>query len=229
MATKILVVLTNIGVIPATGKPTGWDLACLALPHSVLQEKVDFTFASPQGGLAPVDPASVERATDHISKSFYSEKKGLWENTTPVARFIGRAGEFDGVLYPGGHGSMFDLASDNSSIQLIEEFWKAEKLVSGIGHGSIAFRLVKKSNGEPLFMGHCVAVFSDEEEKLLNMAEYIPYSLETTVKENGGNVVPAAQAWSSRVISDGKLVTGQNSASGLALGKAIARTLGIDL
>lgn len=176
-----------------------------------------------------MDPNSAERVDEVVSKSFYSEKKALWENTTPVASFLGRAGEFDGVLYPGGHGSMFDLASDSNSIQLIEEFWKAEKLVSGIGHGSIAFRLAKKSNGEPLIKGHCMAVFSDEEEKLLNMAEYMPYSLETTVKENGGNVVPAAHAWGSRVVSDGKLVTGQNSASGLALGKVIARTLGIEL
>lgn len=26
MAIKILVVLTNVGVVPATDKPTGWDL-----------------------------------------------------------------------------------------------------------------------------------------------------------------------------------------------------------
>jgi putative intracellular protease/amidase len=197
-----------------------------AHPHEVLSPKVEIVVASPKGGAAPLDPGSVEMFTDDVSQSFLKNQKSLWENTKPISEFLGRASEFAAVFYPGGHGPMFDLATDKDSIQLIQEFWAAGKPVSAVCHGPAAFVNVK-IDGEPLVKGKKVTAFTDEEEEQVKLTQAVPFALETEIKKSGADFVKADQAWGEKLAVDGNLITGQNPASGKAVGQAILKALNL--
>lgn len=63
------------------------------------------------------------------------------------------ADDFDAVFYPGGHGPLWDLANDATSIALIEKFNSQEKPVAFVCHAPAALKSVKGTDGEPLVKG----------------------------------------------------------------------------
>lgn len=74
-------------------------------PYVALISHARITIASPQGGRAPLDPASVESFKDDAACVHYLEDKSqLWEKTEKLEKFLGRAKEFDAIFYVGGHG-----------------------------------------------------------------------------------------------------------------------------
>lgn len=162
--------------------------------------------------------------SDEVSQNFL-KKKEIWENTTPLREFLGRASEFDALFYPGGHGPMFDLAGDKESIQLIQEFWAAGKYVSAVCHGPIVFKDVQV-DGQHLVKGKKVTGFTNQEEEMVKLTEAMPFLLETVLKEAGANFQKADEPWGEKVVVDGKLITGQNPASGKAVGEALVKALG---
>ncbi|KAM3508707.1 hypothetical protein MY11210_006626 [Beauveria gryllotalpidicola] len=224
MAPKILVVLTNADKIVKLDKPTGWYLPELAHPYDVLAPKAEIVLASPKGGVAPLDPRSVEAFKNDESSKNFLEKK-LWENTAPLKDFIGRSSEFAALFYPGGHGPMYDLVDDKDSIALIEEFYKAGKPVSAVCHGPIVFANVK-INGKPLVEGRSVTGFTNEEETQAGLAEAMPFLLEDRLKAVGAKWTQADKPWGEKVVVDGQIITGQNPASAHAIGIAISKAIG---
>ncbi|KAF2770345.1 class I glutamine amidotransferase-like protein [Teratosphaeria nubilosa] len=212
-----------------TGKTTGWYLPEFAHPYYKLEGKADITIASPKGGVAPLDPSSVEMfKEDAESAKFLKEKESLWKNTEKLSNYLGKANHFDAVFYVGGHGPMFDLAVDPESQQLIREFYEAGKITSAVCHGPAAFVNVKLSDGSYLVSGQEVTGFSNTEEDQVGLSPAMPFMLETALKERGGKIVLADQPWGAKVVASGKsgkLITGQNSASAAGVGEKILESL----
>ncbi|RYP10011.1 hypothetical protein DL764_000940 [Monosporascus ibericus] len=232
MAPKVLVVLTSYGYIESAKQPTGWYLPELAHPYDVLTSKgVEVTVASPKGGVAPLDPGSVEPYKEDASASgFYETKKHVWENTTPLSRFLGgAASEFDAVLYPGGVGPMFDLATDAQSQALIAEFVAAGKPVAAVCHGPVALTGVKLKDGTSLVAGKRVTSISNAEDDSLGIRDHLPFMLEDRLRELGAVYEKAPDLWGEKVVVEdgGKLITGQNPASGKGVGEALVKALGL--
>ncbi|KAI1412549.1 ThiJ/PfpI family protein [Hypoxylon sp. FL1857] len=233
MAPKVLVVLTSCGEIPGPDgkavRETGWYLPELAHPYEILSPKCELVIASPKGGVAPLDPNSLQPwiQDDSSSANFYNNKKALWENTAKISDFLGRADEFDAIFFPGGHGPMFDLATDKDSIALINEFWAKGKVTSAVCHGPAAFVNVKLPSGESLLKGRDVSAFTNAEEDAVGMSKYMPFKLEDKIKEGGANFQKASEPWAPTVCVAGKLITGQNPASAKGVGEAIAKALGV--
>ncbi|KAF2966455.1 hypothetical protein GQX73_g7089 [Xylaria multiplex] len=229
MAPKVLVVLTSFGHIEAANKPTGWYLPELSHPYDVLtQAGVEIVTASPKGGVAPLDPASVEMfKADPSAAAFAAEKKAVWEQTAQLASFKGRAGEFAALFYPGGHGPMFDLVDDKDSIALIEEFAAKGKPVAAVCHGPVVFVNAKRADGKALLAEKEVTAFSNAEEDAVDLSKYMPFMLEDRIKAVGGIYKKAEQPWGELVLvqDGGKLITGQNPASAKGVGEAILRAI----
>merc|ERR1712000_728349 len=140
---SVLVVLTSASEMTGSGKPTGWYLPELAHPYYILKDKVDLTFASPKGGVAPLDQASVEMfKEDEESQRFLKDHKDLWENTKPLSNF--KAADFNAIFYPGGHGPVFDLVKDPKSQELIRDFYEAGKPTAAVCHGPVVFTFVER-------------------------------------------------------------------------------------
>ncbi|KAF4970861.1 hypothetical protein FSARC_2227 [Fusarium sarcochroum] len=225
MAPKVLVVLTSQAKMN-NGNPTGWYLPELAHPYyDLVNAGVEIVTASPAGGVAPLDQGSVEMFKgDEESVKFLNEKKQVWEETRPLKEFLGKASEYDAVFYPGGHGPMFDLVNDETSIKLIEEFYKAGKPVSAVCHGPIVFTQVK-IDGKPLLEAREATGFSNSEEDAVQLTSAMPVLLEDEIKRVGGKYVKGDD-WSEKLAVDGLVITGQNPASAHAVGKAILKAIG---
>ncbi|XXH01595.1 hypothetical protein Hte_007955 [Hypoxylon texense] len=231
MAPKVLVVLTSCGAIEsADNKPTGWFLPELSHPYDVLVAKgAEVVVASPKGGVAPLDPSSIEGYGDASVDAFYKNHSALWEKTTPIKSFLGRAEEFAALFYPGGHGPMFDLVGDDDSIALIAEFVGAGKPVAALCHGPIAFTDVILPGGHHMLTGKEVTGLSNDEEEAIRMARHMPFLVEDRLKEAGGLYAKADEPFQPYVAIDdhGRLITGQNPASSKAVGEAIAKAIGL--
>ncbi|KAK3678813.1 hypothetical protein LTR78_001266 [Recurvomyces mirabilis] len=225
MAPKILIVLTSHAEVK-NGPKTGWFLPELAHPYNVFGQVADVVVASPLGGEAPLSVQSIEMSPDEESQKFLREKQDVWSNTEVLSTFGGRAQEFDAIFYVGGGGPMFDLACDDTSQQIIREFYEAGKVVSTVCHGSVAISRVRLSTGEYLVAGQKVTGFSNEEEHQSGLWDVVPIRLEDELRKNvgEGGAYEAAPAWTPKVLISGprrRLLTGQNPASARALANAV--------
>lgn len=225
---SILFVLTSHNKLGDTGKPTGWYLPELAHPYHVLRNKANITIASPKGGEAPLDPASVEAAKDDVSQNFLKNDEQVWKTTKKLSDFTGKAKDFHAIFYVGGHGPMFDLADDATSQNLIKEFWEADKIVSAVCHAPAVLYNVKLSDGSLLVAGKEVTAFTNAEEDQVGLSKVVPFLPEDALnKASGGKFVKAAEPWGEKIAVSGRLITGQNPASATAVGEALANALKI--
>jgi len=225
MVPKVLFVLTSHDAMGDTGKKTGWYLPELSHPYDVLKDHVEITIASPKGGAAPLDPSSVEASKDDpISVKFLETQKSLWTKTEKLESFLGHAKEYEAIFFVGGHGPMWDLATDATSHKLINEFYENNKIVSAVCHGPAALAHVKLASGEYLLAGQPVTGFSNTEEDTVGLTSVMPFKLEDALNTaSGGKYVKADADWAKRVVvgRGGRLITGQNPASAGGVGQAI--------
>ncbi|PYI17419.1 ThiJ/PfpI family protein [Aspergillus japonicus CBS 114.51] len=235
MAPKVLVVLTSQDHFPANNHPTGWYLPEFAHPWEVLHEKAELVIASPKGGKAPLDPSSVKMfENDPSSTKFLKEQEALWTNTVKLSDVASKVSEFDAIFYVGGHGPMYDLHSDKTSLALIQEFAAAKKPVAAVCHGPAVLVNATTPSGEPLLAGAEVTGFSNTEEDQVGLSPIMPFMLETELNRvSGGKYVKADEPWGEKVVTSqvaglgGVVITGQNPASATGVGKAILSALGL--
>jgi putative intracellular protease/amidase len=211
---KILIVLTSHDQLGDTGKKTGFWLEEFAAPYYVLKDSgATITLATPKGGQPPLDPKSElpENQTE-LTKRFRQDPSAQDElaNTRKLAEVS--ADDFDAIFYPGGHGPMWDMPDNATSIALIEAFVKANKPVGAVCHAPVALVNVRSRDGDYLVKGKRVTGFTNAEEEAVGLTSVVPFLLEDRLKERGGIYSKAAN-WVPYVQVDGKLVTGQNPAS----------------
>jgi putative intracellular protease/amidase len=73
-------------------------------------------------------------------------------------------------------------------------------------------RHVKGTDGEALVKGRKVTGFTNSEEEAVGLTDVVPFLVEDMLQERGGHYEKGAD-WGVYVVTDGKLVTGQNPAS----------------
>ena len=223
---NVLMVLTSHDQLGTTGKKTGFWLEEFAAPYYVLKDAgAKLTLASPRGGQPPLDPKSdaADAQTD-ATRRFKQDKAVQAElaSTKKLADVL--AAGFDAVFYPGGHGPLWDLANDKSSVALIEAMHSAGKPVAAVCHAPAVLRDVKAPDGSPLVKGKRVTGFTNTEEEAVGLTAVVPFLVEDMLKSKGGNYSKGGD-WQSYVLTDGMLITGQNPASSEAAAKALIALL----
>ncbi len=223
---KILIVLTSHSELGDTGKKTGFWIEEFAAPYYVLADAgAIITIASPAGGQPPVDPKSeAADAQTPATERFYKDNEAIDKVAFSLQLSDIKAEDYDAVFYPGGHGPLWDLANDNFSIRLIEDFYNTQKPIAFVCHAPAALIKVKAENGHPLVKGKKVTGFSDTEEEAVGLTKVVPFLLEDELKELGAHYSKGAD-WSSYTQQDGLLITGQNPASSEAVAKLLLNTL----
>lgn len=223
---KVLFVLTSHSELGDTGKETGFWVEEFAAPYYVMaDEGVDVTIASPKGGQPPIDPKSeAPVAQTEATKRYYTDE-ALKEKVAHTKKHTDvNAADFDAVFYPGGHGPLWDLYDDQDSIALIENFWSAGKPVAAVCHAPSALLKANDEKGEPLVNGKKVTGFTNSEEEAVQLTKVVPYLLEDELKGKGG-IYSSGSDWSSYVVKDGMLITGQNPASSEKAAKELLAVL----
>ncbi|MDH4440247.1 MAG: type 1 glutamine amidotransferase domain-containing protein [Rhizobium sp.] len=223
---KILMVLTSHDQLGDTGKKTGFWLEEFAAPYYVLKDAgAEITLASPKGGQPPLDPKSDEPdAQTEATGRFKADQTAqqLLASTTPLSHID--PADFDAVFYPGGHGPLWDLAEDKDSIALIGAFAAQDRPIAAVCHAPGVLRHVKGRDGKPLVSGKKVAGFTNSEEEAVGLTEVVPFLVEDMLKGHGG-LYEKGPDWGVYVVTDGKLVTGQNPASSEEAAKALLTLL----
>ena len=223
----ILMVLTSHDRLGDTGKATGFWLEEFAAPYYAFKDAgADITLASPRGGQPPLDPKSDDpSAQTDATRRFKADKaaQALLANTHKLQDM--KAGDFDAVFYPGGHGPLWDLAEDADSIALIQSTLAAGKPVAAVCHAPGVLRHVKSADGQPLVQGKSVTGFTNSEEEAVGLTGIVPFLVEDMLKNNGGHYSKSGD-WQPHVVSDGLLITGQNPASSEPAAQALLKMLG---
>lgn len=223
-AKHLLMVLTSHAELGDSGEKTGFWVEEFAAPYyAFIDAGIKVTIASVAGGQPPIDPKSELEDFQTLATKRYdtdSEVQRLMANTTKLLDLD--ASDYDAVFYPGGHGPLWDLTDNQTSISLIENFLAAKKPVAAVCHASAAFLNIKDANGEYVVKGKAVTGFTNSEEEAVQLTNIVPFLLEDELIKRGGNYQKVAD-WSAFAIQDGLVITGQNPASSeLAAKKLLA-------
>ncbi|RXD03576.1 type 1 glutamine amidotransferase domain-containing protein [Sphingomonas sp. UV9] len=223
---KILMILTSHDTLGDTGRKTGFWLEELAAPYYIFKDAgAEITLASPKGGQPPLDPKSNEpdSQTDD-TRRFEADGEAQAALASTVKLADVSATDFDTVFYPGGHGPLWDLAEDATSIDLIETTLAAGKPVALVCHAPGVLRHVKTADGRPLVEGKTVTGFANSEEDAVGLTDVVPFLVEDELTAKGG-VYSRGPDWGSYVVQDGLLITGQNPGSSAAAARALLDAL----
>ncbi|MFM2475722.1 type 1 glutamine amidotransferase domain-containing protein [Celerinatantimonas sp. MCCC 1A17872] len=223
---KILMVLTSHDKLGNTGHKTGFWLEEFAAPYyTFLDAGVELTLASIAGGQPPLDPKSDDpQSQTEFTHRFKADTKAQQALANTLALADVNGAEFDAIFYPGGHGPLWDLAENTDSIKLIEQTLSSHRPVAAVCHAPGVLRHVKNQDGSPLVKGKNVTGFSNSEEAAVGLTEVVPFLVEDMLKANGGHYAKG-EDWSSFVLTDGLLVTGQNPSSSVECANALLKLL----
>ncbi|MEP7088127.1 MAG: type 1 glutamine amidotransferase domain-containing protein [Gemmatimonadota bacterium] len=224
---RVLIVLTSHDQLGNTGRKTGFWLEELAAPYYEFKDAgAEIVLASPKGGQPPLDPKSNEPSfqTD-ATRRFEADPAAKAQLAATVRLDSVSETNFDTVFYPGGHGPLWDLAEDKSSIALIESFIAAGKPIALVCHAPGALRHAKSADGAPLVKGKKCTGFTNTEEAAVELTNVVPFLVEDELKAKGG-IYSHADDWAPYVVTDGQLTTGQNPASSAPAAAALLKQLG---
>lgn len=223
---KILMILTSHSEMENTDSKTGLWIGEFTDPYyEFVDQGYEVTLASPEGGEPPVDPLS--KLTENITASnrrFQNDDiaQQKFKNTLTLKQV--NPAEFDALFIPGGHGPLWDLATDETTGKIIVNMLRDSKPVAAVCHGPAA--LIAAANLQPeILQGKRLTGFTNTEEALAFRSGNVPYKLETRLKELGADFHSALIPYTSNVEKDGLLITGQNPLSAGPTAKALVETL----
>ncbi|GIH75729.1 type 1 glutamine amidotransferase domain-containing protein [Planobispora longispora] len=220
MSKRILTILTSHDRLGETGRTTGFYVSEAAHPWKVFRRAgFETDLASVAGGEPPQDGYDAE---DPVQREF-AEAYGERLRNTPRAADVDPAG-YDAVFFAGGHGTMWDFPGNEDLARLARSVYENGGVVAAVCHGPSALVDLTLSDGSHLVAGKQVAAFTNSEESAVGLTGTVPFLLADALAERGARHT-AAPDFQRHVVSDGRLVTGQNPASAAGVAEEIVRVL----
>ncbi|MFQ4149849.1 type 1 glutamine amidotransferase domain-containing protein [Arthrobacter sp. LAPM80] len=209
--------------------PTGYWAEELVVSHKTLLEAGHTVHIATPGGVKPTvdqvslmdDPAGGKERADGFRDYIASIDAEL---SAPLVLAEVSAETYDGVVMPGGHGPMTDLYKDADLGSLLIAANKAGKIVAPFCHGPAGLLSAVDDEGTFAFEGRRLTVFTNEEELNGGTGPNTPWFVEDALSEKGA-IIENAAPWSSHVIRDGNLITGQNPQSSEDVAKEVIKAL----
>ncbi len=221
---KILIVLTNHDTLGDSGKPTGYWLSEVSHFYDVVASAgYEVDFVTPRGGKAPLDPISV-KLNDPVNREFMENPKLMARLDHTRSPDEVQWEDYAAVYYVGGHGPIWDVATDEKIAEIAGRILENNGVISAVCHGSAGLLNIKNSNGEPLLKGKKITGFSNLEERLVRKSKWVPYLLESELKQRGAEYTKALPGFTHVEVS-GRVVTGQNPRSAKAVAEEVVRLL----
>ena len=226
MTKKVLMVLTSHDQLGNTGEKTGFWVEEFAAPQYEFKDAgFEITLTSPQGGQQPIDPKSEldDFQTEH-TKRFDADSDAKAQLAATIALGNINSDDYDAIFYPGGHGPLWDLVSDQTSIDLISNTLAAQRPVATVCHSTAVLLDVKDSADNYIIKDKAVSGFSNSEEDAVALTDVVPFLLEDELKQRGGDY-QRADDWMPYAVQDGLIITGQNPASSSLVAQKLIKHL----
>ncbi len=224
----------------------GYYLNELTVPvRALMKEGYEITFANPKGNTPQMDVNSAIAqffgGDEAKLKDYLSFREGLTglKNPARISDVIASGlDQYDAVFVPGGHGPMMDLLDDPDAGTVMRHFHKTSKPTAVLCHGPISLLSASPNSKEVvaalaagdtagarakaqgwIYAGYKVTIFSTAEEQQREPLEiggkvlfYPDFALSTA-----GADVSVRAPWTSYVLQDRELISGQNPFSDQAL------------
>jgi putative intracellular protease/amidase len=216
--TRVLIALTSHSQLGDTGRSTGFYVSEAAEPWSVFTRAgFDVELVSVAGGKPPVDGFDEADATQ---KQFLAEAD--LDHTRTATELT--ATDYDVIFYAGGHGAMWDFPGAKDLASLAAGIYENGGVVAAVCHGPAALVELRLTDGSYLVDGKNVAGFTNSEENAVGLTDVVPFLLADELTARGAIHHPAAD-FTDQVVTDGRLVTGQNPASARSTAEAVTAVL----
>lgn len=213
------------------------------------------TFATPKGNAPTVDITSVDKMYFDGDEAALKTHQALLDTLKLTSRAespvislsrvaqIGYA-RFDAVYVPGGHAPMQDLLTSPELGRLLADFHARNKTTALVCHGPIALlstlpdargfttRLAARGTVERrpawIYAGYRMTVISNQEEELakdLLKGGVMKFYPQTALQQAGGAYSSNTVPFTSNVVTDRELITGQNPASAVGVANEMLKRL----
>jgi putative intracellular protease/amidase len=232
MASALLVLTSSTvwTMKDGTPHPTGFWAREFLEAHQVFTDAgLEVDVATPRGAAATVDELSYalgyNDGADDVARqrAVIAGMQQLLHDPLVLEDVV--PGRHDVVFLVGGHGPMQDLAVHPTlGALLAANLDDPGKAVGGVCHGPAGFLSAHRADGSWLFRGRTLTAFTNEEETAATFAGNAPWLLEDRLRLAGA-VFEAAPPWTTHVVVDGNLVTGQQNVSSGAAASAIVDRL----
>lgn len=250
---EVLVLLSSENQLPLKdGKQytTGFYLNEFGVPaDQLLKAGYTLVLVTPKGNAPSVDKSSIDPKYFGADEAQMKRIQGVVEGLPGIKDSLslkevldGDLDRYAGLLIPGGHAPLIDLANNPQVGALLRHFHQAGKPTAAICHGPIALLSAQDdpvgyqaslSSGQTpaasnwIYEGYRMTIFADPEEQVfessLNGDRILFYPAQAMA--GAGGDMRYAQAWSPNVVVDRELITGQNPFSDHVLAKVLLEKL----
>lgn len=226
--------------------PTGYYLNEFGVPaDQLLKAGYELVLVTPKGNAPSVDKTSLDpmyfggdAAEMQRIQKVVAGLPGIDDSLSLQEVLTGDLDQYEGLLIPGGHAPLIDLANNPQVGALLKHFHQAGKPTAAICHGPIAllsaqadpqgFEAALARGERPAaqdwtYQGYRMTIFSEPEEVVFESSlkgDKIRYYPGQAMSAAGGKL-DYAEAWQPKVVVDRELITGQNPFSDHALAKTL--------
>lgn len=209
--------------------PTGVWAEDFISPHDVFTEAGwEITVATPGGRPAVIDPASLGTAG-----GLFPRTRGFRDSVDRLSPLLRKPlnlygldlADHDLVFYPGGYGSMEDLAQDAVAGAMLSERVATGGPVAFSCHGAAAALPVAEALDISPLRGRVMTAFSNSEERLTRIAPRMPWMLEDRLRTVGVEYSRAILPFRPHVVADRNVYSGQNPQSSGHLARRVVADL----
>lgn len=215
---RALIITTSHDSLGDGGRRTGVYASEMTVPYySFLGGGMEVDVASIKGGKIPIEPMSLR-----------------WPLLAPEdRRFLADAGfqrkadgslpiesldftNYDIIFLAGGWGAAYDLGYSELLGRKLTEAYASKALFGSVCHGALGFLNAKDEKGEPLVKGRRMTAVTDKQVRELRIT-MTPQHPERELRAAGALYESASaflDMFASHVVTDGRLVTGQNQNDG---------------
>jgi putative intracellular protease/amidase len=227
MTDTILILTTSHAALGDTGRATGFYWEELALPYWAFRDAgFAVAFASPKGGMPPVDPGSAKlEGRAAAVQRFMDDAGAMAALRAGIAADQAGAADYAAIYLPGGHGTMWDMAQTPAVGRLVGAAFEAGAVIGAVCHGPAGLMEARLANGTPIVQGKRVNSFTDAEEAAVGLNMVVPYLMETQLRGLGAVFESNADNFKPYAVRDANLITGQNPASSVAVANLMLQAL----
>lgn len=226
-AAKILVVMTNHSAYPTRSDHTGlWLTELTHFYDAATTAGYEMDFVSPQGGKVPLDERSLKPLyLDQSAKAHLADPAFMARLNNTMAPNAINPSSYRAVYYTGGHGTMWDFPNNSALQQISEQIYRQGGIVSAVCHGVGGLLLLQDEHGKPLIAGRTVTGFANREETLSGIKSQVPFSLQNELIKRGATYKQAFLPFTSYIVNDDRIITGQNPESSKEVSQAVIKRL----
>ncbi len=212
-----------------------WGEECVEPLETLTEAGVEITVATPSGDPPVVDERSLdpeqvgEETAEHVREVAETDER--LNDPIPVAQ--ADAEGYDAVVFPGGHGTEWDINQDKHARELLRDIVEGDGKALVVCHAVGMLGFARDSHGAFIVNGRDVTGFPNEwEEGIVDEADRmpdgrkLPYWVEDEVKEAGGNWDAELDSETS-VTVDGDLVTARGPGSSSAAAETLLEELSV--